>query len=501
MKFHKTKLIIFSICMACLCLSGVLLTLKFTAINVLASPGDLFVVPNGSGDCSQAAPCDLQTALGSASGGDTVYFASGEYTGNGSAVITVTESITLFGGWDGTPGGPVMRDPQVYTTILDGESQRRVIYISGVVTSPITASVDGFIITDGNATGLGGLGTNDAGGGVFVENASVTISNNVIEDNIASIGIASSYGGGIFLYGTSGNSLTANIDNNLISANTANPIYSGYGGGIFVSGVNQVTIQGNEVTNNTGGFPSNSHGGGISLYSTSAIVNGNLIQDNHASSNSEGFGGGLYSESGSLSMDGNTLISNEAEYGAVNIQYIGSFTLTNNILAQNPAGGLFVRGASTQPITGTLVNNTFADNDAAAIYAGWYSSGHSTLILTNTILAGNTTGIYAFNHNSPNVVTATHTLFYANGMDTIGDSITSLNEINDSDPGFLDPLNDNYHLEDGSPAIDAGLTVPWLTTDIDGNPRPWPVGGSCDIGADEAHWLRSYLPILLKIFE
>ena len=42
--------------------------------------------------CSQATPCDLQTALGLASDGNTIYVAAGTYTGAGGAAVTVTKS-------------------------------------------------------------------------------------------------------------------------------------------------------------------------------------------------------------------------------------------------------------------------------------------------------------------------------------------------------------------------------------------------------------------------
>ena len=133
---------------------------------VLADPGDLFVTTSGTGTaCTQDTPCVLQTALGQAVNGDTIYVAQGTYTGTGSAVVTVTQSITLAGGWNGAPSGAVVRAPDTYTTTLDGEIARRVVYISG----DITPTLDGFSITRGDATGLGGhpwWGL-DLGGGVF----------------------------------------------------------------------------------------------------------------------------------------------------------------------------------------------------------------------------------------------------------------------------------------------------------------------------------------------
>jgi hypothetical protein len=52
-----------------------------------------------------------------------------------------------------------------------------------------------------------------------------------------------------------------------------------------------------------------------------------------------------------------------------------------------------------------------------------------------------------------------------------------------ADPMFLDPLENDYHLQPSSPAIGAGLALPRITTDLDSNPRPR--GAGYDIGAYE----------------
>jgi len=57
------------------------------------------------------------------------------------------------------------------------------------------------------------------------------------------------------------------------------------------------------------------------------------------------------------------------------------------------------------------------------------------------------------------------------------------NDIWGVDPRFVDPANGNYHLQSGSPAIDAGITHPMVTLDFDFLVRP--VGPATDIGAFE----------------
>ncbi|HEY74959.1 MAG TPA: DUF5123 domain-containing protein [Thermoflexia bacterium] len=115
--------------------------------------------------------------------------------------------------------------------------------------------------------------------------------------------------------------------------------------------------------------------------------------------------------------------------------------------------------------------------------------------LTNNIIVSHTTGIYVY-PDPTNEVTATHTLFYGNGADTSGGVVTSTDEIG-GDPLFVNPAGGDYHLRAGSPAIDAGTAVPWLTTDLDGDQRPLCVG--YDVGADE-YVPKVYLPLVVKSY-
>jgi len=146
MKLNKYKHIVFSLATGGLLLVGLFLLLNGTPQIARAAPGDLFVSPTGGGTaCSQANPCDLQTALSTATDGDTIYIAEGTYIGSGGAVVTVTQSITLYGGWEGTTTTPPVRDPVAHPTTLDGKGARRVVYIAG----PATVTVDGLTIAKG----------------------------------------------------------------------------------------------------------------------------------------------------------------------------------------------------------------------------------------------------------------------------------------------------------------------------------------------------------------
>ncbi len=51
------------------------------------------------------------------------------------------------------------------------------------------------------------------------------------------------------------------------------------------------------------------------------------------------------------------------------------------------------------------------------------------------------------------------------------------------DPKFVNLITPNLHLQNTSPAIDLGIPVSWITTDYDGNTRPY--GSAFDVGAFE----------------
>jgi len=452
---------------------------------VLAAPGHLFVTTDGTGTaCTQGAPCTLQTALSQATTGETIYVAQGTYTGTGSAVVTVTNSITLYGGWDGAPTGEILRDPGTYPTTFDGENQRRVVYING----RIAPTLDGFIITGGDATNA----STDAlrGGGIYSNHAGPLVTNNVITDNVACRANTRCRGGGIYLVDASASTV---VSDNLIISNTANTIGTGQGGGLYLGWSRAVRIRNNTFQSNVVGTISNSMGGGMYLISSPALVSGNLIQYNVATPDGTGFGGGLYTEDSSITFDGNTVISNTSGHGALAFARGTHLTATNNIIAQN-VGGVFVRGNATYPFAAALSHNTIADNGDGGI-VGWWYTNYATLILTNNIIVSHTNGI-DFEEDDTSAVTATYTLFYGNDTDVNGDAITSTHEITGSAPRFVDPEGWNYHVLPGSPAIDAGVVIPWLTSDIDGEIRPNDLG--YDIGADEAWWSMIYLPLTMR---
>jgi hypothetical protein len=503
MNLSKYKHIVCSLAAAGLLLVGLFLLLDGAPQIARADPGDLFVSPTGSGTaCTQAAPCSLHTALACATGGDTIYAATGTYNGTGAAVVTVTQSITLCGGWDGAPTGGVVRDPDAHPTILNGEGQRRGVFITG----DVTPTLDGFIVTDGSAAGLGGdHWGHDAGGGIYVRDAAAIVRNSRVFSNTAG------RGGGLYLYTS-----PATLDGNTIFSNTGelsaggvflynsaaglsgNKVISnvagGDGGGVCLMFADGATVVENTFSGNVAG----AHGGGLYVSSSDVLFSRNVVTGNI--SHMRGGGLGMYASNAAL--DANTFISNTAdEWGGGMFIYGGSPTLTNNIVTDNWAGvagtGLYFWRSSAR-----LLHNTIARNrggDGSGICVSHWGTTYSNVVLNNTILVSHTLGITV---SAGDIASLEGTLWgsgvWANGDDLGGEGtiFTGTVDLWD-DPDFVNPVAWNYHIGPKSAAIDAGVDTD-VDTDVDGDTRPWPAGGEYDIGADEARWRRVYLPLVLK---
>ena len=144
---------------------------------------------------------DLRSALAAAQSGDQIWVAAGRYVGN----FTLALGVEMYGGFAGTETELAKRNWKTNSTILDGNQT------GSVVTPPPGATsmtrIDGFTITNGNAS---------AGGGLYLYFSSPTITNNTIMGNNAANG-----GGGLYLWYSS-----PTITNNTIRHNS-NGSFSG----------------------------------------------------------------------------------------------------------------------------------------------------------------------------------------------------------------------------------------------------------------------------------
>ena len=439
--------------------------------------------------------CDydtIQGAVDAANDGDIIKVAAGTYAGvsvrSGTAqVVYISKTITIQGGYtltDGTAAYPITQP-----TTLDAQGGGRVIYITG----DISPTLSGLRITGGNA---------DAGGGVYVLTATVTLSNNTIFSNTAATG------GGLYLYSShpilTGNIISANIANlydggglymensiadingNTILANVAN---FGHGGGLY-SSASSVSFGGNTLSGNTAWYS----GGGIYLLGGDATVSGNDLITNTAG----GYGGGLYVDGSSIILSRTTVLSNTAsDRGGGLYLYESDATLVNSVVADNeasgPGSGLYVRSSSTRLAHVTLARNHGGDSSGLYI-AGEEDAEYSpsTVALTNVILVSHTVGITV---SGGNTATVNGILWYATPL-TVSKASTAIAVVENEYMGDPALAPDGFHLKPSSAAIDRGVNA-GITDDIDGDHRPYRNG--YDLGADEWTLKRfTYLPVVLR---
>jgi uncharacterized repeat protein (TIGR01451 family) len=247
------------------------------------------------------------------------------------------------------------------------------------------------------------------------------------------------------------------------------------------------------------------------------IINmmGNLrLLDSTLTDNQAAVGGAIFN-AGALAMTRCTLLNNVAEMGGGILAYGGTLNVQNSTLAYNQAsdrgGGVYNYYGNPTFQNSTLSHNT-AENDGGGIHnkVGPITLTHTTLS-DNTVITGTGVGAGYHQEDEDSTLYAYHTLIAnsvvsgtAGGDCVIAGGVISAsvnNLIEDGacgatlsgDPA-LGPLQDNgggtatRALLSGSPAIDAIPPVSCtLTMDQRGMPRPYPVGGACDIGAYEAY--------------
>ncbi|MCK5031783.1 MAG: right-handed parallel beta-helix repeat-containing protein, partial [Thermoplasmatales archaeon] len=251
------------------------------------------------------------------------------------------------------------------------------------------------------------------------------------------------------------------------------------GAGFYISAGSTLTIKDNKITSNT----SSSDGGGFYVIDASPKIIDNTISGNKAGVFDEG--DALYLSNSSALIKSNTIIQNINSNAYSCLYIIGATSsprIIHNIIAKNSHGGIDC--IASNPI---IINNTISDNTGDGIYIATSSldSLFNNIISLNSGYGINESG----SSSDPGKVW--YNLFYANSSGLYHDEGTtdyytasSLNtgvaecENNiDGDPMFVDRVNGDYHLQLGSPAIDAG------DPSFDFSYEPSPNGGRINIGA------------------
>ncbi len=203
---------------------------------------------------------------------------------------------------------------------------------------------------------------------------------------------------------------------------------------------------------------------------TEALVEANIVHDN-----GEGGGSGINMDGVSGSAVLNNLIFAEHASGISLYQIDGAECSSDNLVAHNTvlttADGRWALNMETEGCTGNrLYNNVFwTEHSFRGSISLWddhpagFESENNALVDRFSVDGGQSTISFS--------------QWQALGYDQ--DSFLSTPAVL-----FVDPAGGDFHLAAASPAVDAGITLPEVAVDLEGNPRPQ--GLASDIGCYES---------------
>jgi hypothetical protein len=390
-----------------------ILTVLSTVVSLsLAAPATealtLFVdagAPPGTNDGTSwtHAYTDLQVALGAAQSSDEIWVAQGTYkpdggTGDRTTTFQLKTGVAIYGGFAGYgEADPDLRDITLHETILSGDigtpgsaSDNSYHVVSAIQTGTGTL-LDGFTITGAYASSS--PNDRNKGGGMYVSNAAVTVSNCTFSANYAGYS-----GGGMYRVGSA----------NLV-----------------------VAIEGCRFLNNQGGLM----GGGIDFYNTQG--NPDVLNCVFAG-NTAGYGGGIHGLGRDMTVTNCLFSGNSGNNGGGAVKTTtGSPRLTNCTFTANTSnpdkGGAL--DASTSDSTPIVTNCILWDDSAPEIVGGasvfysdveggWTGTG-SDNINSDPLFVDTTNGDYHLLEGSPCIDAGDDTAVPADTLDLDGDGDTT----------------------------------------------------------------------------
>ena len=360
-----------------------------------------------------------------------------------SGTITLGSQLTI-------DSDVTIEGPGAATLAVDGDGSSRIFYIdddanveiSGLTLTGGDAGDGGAIFSDDGSVltlvgvELSGNSADDDGGAIFSSGEALTVIDCVIDANQAGDegGAINTVAGRTLIEGTtiSGNKAgntgagvtvrynVLDVVESEISGNRFSSSSGTYGGGIYVASGSTTTIVDSVIQGNKGdGVNDYSavYGGGIAvlLSGSRLFIENSAVEGNDARS-----GGGLYAQSGEATISGTAFEANTvpAVGGRGGGIYVGraDVDITDSLLYDNDAedgAGLYLYGGTVDMVATTVSGNVAADAcggilvtdpDSAmtitngtitantAAYGGGIGryNASASVILNNTIVAGNT---------------------------------------------------------------------------------------------------------------
>ncbi|MBF0185703.1 MAG: DUF4347 domain-containing protein, partial [Magnetococcales bacterium] len=325
----------------------VLATLTVTTLTDESYAGTESVAsPDGTG-------LSLREAIGLAasagySGADTITFSVTGTINLGSALPTITDSLTINGDTN---------SDHVADVTLNGNNSFQIININ--IASGKSVTLNGLTIQHGKNT--------SDGAGIYNQGAgTTTISYSTITANDSQTGM----GGGIYNKGTMVIS-DSYITSNLASGN------SGDAAGIMNDTGGTLTITDSHITNNI----ASNNAGGLRNKGTLSITGSDISDNTAGNSNTNSAGGGLYVDGGSTTISNSTILNNvivntsSASGAGISNTSTGTVTLVSTIIAGN-----------------TIGTSTPTANDLGGTGGGITYSGTGNYIGTSSFSSGTPSG-------------------------------------------------------------------------------------------------------------
>jgi len=384
----------------------------------------------------------IQDGINAGADTDTVLVEEGTYFENidfiGKA-ITVASNFIIDG-----------EESHIENTIINGSQPEDpdfgscVSFSSGENNNSV---ITGFTITEGTGT-LNPTWNATFGGGIYCEGSSPKIISNTITGNSAD--------------GTGGiECIDVSIPIIMYNEISFNSTLMYEAGGIDCWNNSDAYIEGNEIINNHSAHSA----GGINVFQSSPTIINNIISGN----SSDLQVGGVTIQEASATLRNNIICNNVAttDIAGLCIAFGSEVTVVQNCLIYgNIAGGLS-GGVLVQEAEAEITNCVISGNSATS--GGGICMFDGSLDLVNSIIEGNDgCGIYFEQMGNVDIQ---YCDFFNNGTDFTGNVPTGLGDITDEnnngdpcdvfmniflDPLFVDPANDDFHLTEFSPCIDAG---------------------------------------------